>query len=106
MKNLPGLAYHPTDEKIYKLESGLLNWWEADRYIINEECNYRVMVEDAIRAFPEGNLDILDAMFNGEQMGALKIPKPRQLDIAISSMQRPYANRKKATDIAEPYILY
>ena len=75
-RGIDTMSYHPTDEKIYKLESGLLNYWEADMYRILVTCNQNRRVVDEMRAFPDGTKDILDSLFNAQQLGNGNIPNP------------------------------
>lgn len=70
---LQGVPYHPVDEKVYKLRTGLMNRWSNGLYEIKEDVPYRTRIDHAIKVFPE-ELDILDAIHNGEQIGV--IPKP------------------------------
>lgn len=86
--NIDSLPYHPKDEKTYKLETGLLNWWEADRYRILSTCNQARRVVDEMRAFPEGSKDTLDSLFNAEQLGQAHIPKPVQYNQVTKELRR------------------
>ncbi len=67
--HIPGLPYHPTDEKIYKLETGLLNLWAAGRYVIMKSCPNGFILKGYIQAFPDAKKDLLDCLYNAEKMG-------------------------------------
>ena len=107
--SIDGMPYHPKDEKVYKLETGLMNIVSAGRYYIKEDMPYASMETSQITSFPESNLDILDARFNARQMR--KIPgqvdintfgdiKPREDDSAIYNFDH------EVGDDFEPYILF
>jgi hypothetical protein len=69
---LPGTPYHPKDEKVYKLRTGLMNRFSAGMYEIRSNIPYKTRIKHAVEVFPE-ELDIFDALHNCEQVGV--IPK-------------------------------
>lgn len=77
--SIPGLPYHPTDEKIYKLETGLMNQIAADRYNVFKDIVYKNIFISQVKSFPDSKLDVLDAIFNAEQLG--RIPAQPKFDM-------------------------
>lgn len=63
------LPYHPTDEKEYKLQVGLLNWFSAARYELLANMRFIKKVREQVETFPDSKLDILDALHNAEILG-------------------------------------
>lgn len=79
--NLPikMLPYHPTDDKEYKLQVGLLNWFSASRYELLGSMRWIKKVREQIETFPDSKLDILDALHNAEIIG--KCPTKASLNV-------------------------
>lgn len=77
--SIPGLPYHPKDEKTYKLLTGLMNQISAGRYEILESCPNKQLALAEIASFPDSGLDVLDSWFNAEQLK--RIPPKPNLDI-------------------------
>lgn len=103
---IPGLPYHPKDEKVYKLETGLLNLFAADLYEINSEMAMATAIKTQITTFPENKMDILDALFNAEQMG--RFPQDISLDSLGNTVD---SSKNKEYDLsgyseAEPWIIF
>lgn len=73
------LPYHPKDEKEYKLQVGLLNWFAAGYYELLSSMVFYKYVREQIETFPDSTLDILDALHNAEILG--KIPSPIGLNV-------------------------
>ena len=65
--HIQGTPYHPSDEKTYKLKTGLMNQFAAGTYYINADLPYRNRLIHGIQTFPQ-ELDIFDAIYNGEVM--------------------------------------
>jgi hypothetical protein len=65
---IPGLPYHPVDEKVYKLETGLMNQISAGRYTLLKRAGHVKAGELQVNTFPDNKLDVLDTWFNAEQM--------------------------------------
>lgn len=66
---IPMLPYHPKDEKEYKLQVGLLNWFAAGRYELSIAMRFIKKVREQVETFPDSKLDILDALHNAEILG-------------------------------------
>jgi hypothetical protein len=99
---LPGMAYHPKDEKIYKLETGLMNQVSAERYVILDSCQNKALALTEIGSFPDTNNDVLDTWFNAEQMGKI----PPKADVAIGHKFYDPANRpKKKSKVEEQWVV-
>ena len=58
-------SYHPKDEKIYKLKTGLMNQFAAGNYEISTKLPYLERLIQGIKTFPQ-ELDIFDALHNVE----------------------------------------
>jgi len=100
--NLPGLAYHPKDEKIYKLETGLMNQISAGRYTILKSCSHKHLALSEISSFPDSSNDVLDTWFNAEQMKKV----PSKPDISIGQrFQDPALVPKKKDKVEEPWVV-
>jgi len=89
------LPYHPTDDKEYKLQVGLLNWFSAARYELLRTMKYIKKVREQIETFPDSTLDILDALHNAEILGKC----PDKIGLDIYGDIRP--NKKKVSLILE-----
>jgi len=63
------LPFFPKDEKQYKLQVGLLNWFSAARYELLATMRFIKKVREQIETFPDSKLDILDALHNAEMLG-------------------------------------
>jgi hypothetical protein len=63
------LPFHPTDDKEYKLQVGLLNWFSAARYELLSSMRFIKKVREQVETFPDSKLDILDALHNAEVLG-------------------------------------
>lgn len=70
---IQGMPYHPNDEKDYKLQTGLLNWFAAGKWELSETMPFLKRVVEQIQTFPDSKKDVLDTLFNAEQVG--RIPK-------------------------------
>jgi hypothetical protein len=68
LNQMQKLPYRPKDEKDYKLETGLLNYWSYGKYFISETCGFKGMVTAQVSTFPENRKDILDCLHNAEQL--------------------------------------
>jgi len=91
--NIPGLPYHPVDEKKYKLETGLMNQISAGRYEILKTCPNKAVALAEISSFPDSSLDILDSWFNAEQLG--KTPPKPELNVNLFYDPAEYWARQK-----------
>jgi hypothetical protein len=96
--NIPGLPYHPTDEKVYKLETGLLNLFAAGYYEINFNMVYKKAVENQVESFPENKMDILDALHNAEKIG--RIP-PQAIITGSDGYRSPAEEKSDAQKLLE-----
>jgi hypothetical protein len=103
--------YHPKDEKVYKLETQLLNWFSAGKYyILNDAPNGKV-IEAQIKTFPDSKLDILDALHNAEVLGRTHLPKKGNITATGSYYEETYGS-KGGLDAyvpppgVEPYVLF
>ncbi len=87
---IPGLPYHPVDEKVYKLETGLMNHISGGKYFLRKDMPFCAMAVSQINTFPENKMDILDTWHNGEKMGR----KP--VDIQFNIANQPVTKAKKS----------
>jgi len=78
LDHINGLPYHPRDEKVYKLETGLMNIVSAGRYFLKDDMTVKNAAEMQIKTFPSSKLDILDTWFNAEQLK--KFPPKANID--------------------------
>lgn len=102
--SIPGLPYHPTEEKTQKLESGLMNYFSAGRYSFRLDMNFRPMLESQVNTFPDSKLDLLDTLFNAEQMK--NIPYQSNIDIYGQKHEdSPYDDEYEFPEDAEPWVL-
>lgn len=101
---IPGLPYHPTDEKVYKLETGLMNLIGAGRYYINENMVHKSAAVSEITTFPESKLDILDTWHNAEKIG--KIPNAARLNVFNEVVEENQEETYIVPNDVEPYILF
>lgn len=92
--HIPGLAYHPRDEKIYKLETGLMNQISAGRYKILKSCRNKHLALLEINSFPDSGNDVLDTWFNAEQLKRI----PPDPIVAPGNTFYDPANRPKKID--------
>lgn len=95
--HIPGLPYHPTDDKDYKLQTGLLNLFAAGLYEIKETMPFCKQVIDQIQTFPDNKKDILDALHNAEKLG--RCPSVYSLN-AMGYMTAP-EEKKPNKEVAE-----
>lgn len=121
-KAIPSLAYKPTEKKETKLTEGLMNRFSAGNYEIYEKLPHLKALEASIRQFPS-KMDILDAIFNSEQIG--RVPKRYNIDLygmaqqhsafeiedkknnqgRITRAHNPITNPKAFLGEAEAYVL-
>ncbi len=98
-----GTTYHPTDEKVYKIRSGLLSKVAAGMYEINKYLLYKNRIISALKSFPN-ELDIFDALHNVEPF----ITLPKDLSVqhgkVISKENKPLNNVPSALLNPERYI--
>lgn len=64
-----GMPYHPKEDKEVKLKLGLMPLFSVDLYEFREDIRDLHHAKTEITTFPHSTLDILDALFNSEQIG-------------------------------------
>jgi len=101
--HLPGLAYHPKDEKVYKLTVGLMNYYSAGKYFILRNLQFRAMHDIQVNTFPDNKLDILDTLHNAEKMARF----PHKSDFNVYGERRPYKDEEtyKPPPGVEPWMI-
>lgn len=107
--NIDKMWYHPKDEKIYKLETGLMNFISADRYYILNTAPFGQLIIDQVKSFPDSKLDLLDALYNAEQLGQYHLPDKSSINAMGEVEEKPDYEGEyfdDPDDIEEPYILY
>ena len=77
--HISGTPYHPSDEKVYKLKTGLMNQFAGGTYYINVNLPHRNRLIQGVQTFPQ-ELDIFDALYNAEKLHR----KPKPLDFSLS----------------------
>lgn len=101
--------YHPKDEKIYKLESGLMNFISADKYFVLESAPFGQLIIDQVTSFPDSKLDLLDALYNAEQLGQYHLPgtsRITSMGYVEEDKDDEYDAYYSPPEIDEPYILF
>jgi hypothetical protein len=98
-----GLPYHPTDEKKYKLRTGLLNWFSAGMYYLLKTMRFMKVVESQIATFPDSKLDTLDALHNAEKMG--RIPTQSDFDSLGNALPDPDLEEYVVPDDVEAWVV-
>lgn len=78
-RNIPGLPYVTKDDKEYKLKAGLMIYFSNGLYRIKRDMRNKDLLKQQIETFPHSKLDILDAVFDSEQMRNF----PLQEDISV-----------------------
>ena len=98
--NIPGLPYHPVDEKVYKLETGLMNHISGGKYLIRKDMPFASSAVTQINTFPDNKLDIMDTWHNAEKIG--RKPEVVKFNIANQPTQNqaldPFANLPKGCE--------
>lgn len=92
-----GTTYHPTDEKVYKIKSGLLSKMAAGMYEINKYLLYKTRLISALKSFPN-ELDIFDALHNVEPF--ITVPK----DLSIQHGQVVNKEKKDKSNKLPPAL--
>lgn len=92
-------TYVPKDNKVIKLTENLMNHVSANAYEIIANVPHRQVLDNAITAFPGGNLDILDILHNAERMAFNKIP-----DSMIKTAFNTFKPSEKSLEIKHPYV--
>jgi hypothetical protein len=101
--SIPGLPYYPKDEKIYKLETGLMNQVAADRYNVFKDIVYKNMLMSQVSSFPDSKNDILDALFNAEQLG--RVPTQPRFDSTTNRVRQERKSQLTPQKDLEPWMV-
>jgi hypothetical protein len=99
--SIPGLPYHPVDEKVYKLEVGLMNQISAGRYYLVKKGGHIKSGELQINTFPDNKLDILDTWFNAEQLGKFPAPITQRVGSVYVDYDPAKAYEKRQKEMAK-----
>jgi hypothetical protein len=101
------LWYHPKDEKVYKLEVGLMNYISAGRYHILENAPHGKAIKEQVDSFPESTLDLLDALHNAEELGKHHLPNRSALN-AVNDLieENKYEDYETPYDVEESFMLF
>jgi len=105
--HLPGMRVDPTGEgeKKKKLQFGLMNFFSAGMYEIADDIEYYSYLKNEVDTFPASTLDVLDSIYNTEQIGMC--PTPMNHDpFAVKEQNGFVAPDSYMPDDVEPYMLF
>jgi hypothetical protein len=91
-----GMPYHPKEEKTLKLKLGLMPLFSVDLYEFKEDLTDLYHAKTEIRTFPSSTLDVLDMLFNSEQIG--RVPP----QIGLNPYWSPHHNTPNPEDYYRP----
>lgn len=105
--HLPGMRVNPTEEgeKKRKLQFGLMNFFSAGLYEISNDLDFFEYLKNEVDTFPASSLDVLDSIYNTEQIGMC--PTPMAYDpFSVEKPDQFVSPDADLPDDVDPYMIF